>query len=186
MQSSLGSPFLSFGSRLVARTPFPVRILAVIWLALSLAFNLGLPASTANFPPAVRFLILLPMALLSLGLGVFTFWRGCKTIHSTMISVSNRQNVSFKSSRNSTTVIGGLGALQIYMILYMVAAFWLASARKSYGLSVVLSIILAAAIAYALFARKPHPKDVSVFLIGGLLITVLFGIIMATVAVPPA
>jgi hypothetical protein len=182
------SPQDTYGKRRWPRAltaiPLPLRILAVIWLFLSIAFNIGLPGSTANLPPLASFLILLPMAILSIALGLFIFWCGFKTIYAAVLSVRSPKVDASTPKSHSFYFVGGMGALQIYLIVYMLAAFWLAKASGNYGASVGLSAILVAGISYALVARKPHPKDVKVFLIGGLLITILFGLIMATVAVP--
>ena len=172
-------------SQTLAAIPLPLRILAVIWLCLSLVFNLGSPGSTANLPPITSFLILLPMAVLSIAFGLFIFWCGCKTIHAAILSVRSPKFDTSTPKNHSLYFLGGMGALQIYLILFMLAAFWLVKASGNYGASVALSAMLVAGISYALVAKKPHPKDVNVFLIGGLLTTIFFGLIMATVAIPP-
>jgi hypothetical protein len=171
-------------SKVLTAIPLPFRVLLMIWLVVSFASDIGLPGSTANLPPIAKFLILLPMAILSIAIGIFTLWRGCKTIHATTMSICSPKLENSTPKSQSFFLIGGMSALQIYLIGFMLAAFWLAEQSGNYGASVALSVLLAAGIGFALFARKLHPKDVKVFLIGGLLITILFGLIMATVAVP--
>jgi len=171
-------------SKVIEAVPLPFRVLAVIWLVVSFAFNIGLPESTANLPPIAKFVILLPIAILSIAVGLFTFWRGCKTIQAATMSIFSHKVGESTPKSQTFSFIGGMGALQIYLMVFMLAAFWLAEQSGNYGASVALSVLLAAGIGFALFARKPHQKDVKVFLIGGLLITILFGLIMATVAEP--
>jgi len=172
--------------RLLARLPLPVRILIVIWLCTSLVFYVGAPDSYANLPAPVSLVIALPMMIISIGLSVFILWRGVLTMITTARSVKAGKAFTPKASKGFAPTIGGIGALNIYMAIYMLTAFWLASLTKNYGLSVALSCLLAIGLVYCLLKRKPHPTDAKILLIGGLCVTVLFGVIMATVAVPPA
>lgn len=186
MNNSFDPNALPSPLRLVARLPMPVRILIVIWLCTSLVFYIGAPDSYANLPPPVSLAIALPMVIVSICLSIFIFWRGCLTILTTVRSVKEGESFKPNAPKGFAPTIGGIGALNICMAIYMLVAFWLASLTKSYGLSVVLSALLAMGLGYCLIKRKPHPTESKILLIGGLCVTVLFGLIMATVAVPPA
>ncbi len=170
--------------RFMERVPFPVRIAATAWLLISLVFFIA-PDLASNLSPALALFVTLPMALVAFGTGVFILWAGAKTIGDTMRSVAARKDDRDAALRRSIAFIGGIGALQIYMMLYMLIGFWLVSISGSYALSTILSALLAAGLGHALFYRKPHPSDVKIFLGGGLFVTLLFGLLMATVAVPP-
>lgn len=170
--------------RVMERVPFPVRIAATVWLLVSLVFFIA-PDVASNLSPALALFVTLPMALVAFGTGLFILWAGANTIGDTVRSVAARKEDSDAPPKRSIAFIGGMGALQIYMMLYMLIGFWLASLSGSYALSTILSALLGVGLGYALFYRKPHPSNVKIFLGGGLFITVLFGILMATVAVPP-
>lgn len=82
--------------------------------------------------------------------------------------------------------MGGWGALNIYLIVYASLSFWLAHMTRAYTLSVLLSCLLSGGFLYILIKRRPLRGDVKILLYGGLAATILFGLVMATVAVPPA
>lgn len=171
--------------RIAAWLPMPVRVLIVIWLCTSLVFYIGAPNSYANLPTPISLAISMPMIVVGICLPIFIFWRGCLTILTTARSVREGAAFTIKTPKGFAPTIGGIGALNIYMATYMLSAFWLASLTKSYGLSVALSCVLAVGLGYCLIKRKPHPTDSRILLIGGVCVTVLFGGVMATVAVPP-
>lgn len=171
--------------RTLARLPMPVRILTVIWLGISLVFYIGAPDSYSNLPTPVSLAISVPMLIVAICLPMFIFWRGCLTILTTVRSVKEGIEFTPKTPKGFAPTIGGIGALNIYMAAYMLTAVWLASLTKSYGLSIALSCVLAVGLGYCLIQRKPHPTDSRILLIGALCITILFGSILATVAMPP-
>ena len=168
------------------KVPLPIRLLFAAWIFLSLAFNLGSPSSTANLPPPVRFIVLLPMAIVSFGLSVFVLWNGGRTLFRASKSILAIVPERDGHQRSTLNFIGGVGAMNIYMIVYSLIAFGSIKPFGSYAVGMGLSCILCAGLAFLLFKRGPHPKDVKIFLWGSLGVTALFGIIMATVAAPPA
>lgn len=169
----------------VQRVPFPLRIATSIWLLVSLVAYLA-PSLAKDISPAWALFLALPMMLIALGMGLFILWRGAQTIIDTVNSVTAGNDPRNAVPKRSLAFVGGMGALQIYMMLYILIGFWLASITGTYVFSVILSCFLGAGLGFALFVRKPHPSNVKMFLGSGLFVTILFAFLMATVAVPPA
>ena len=172
--------------RLLTKLPLPVSMLFAAWMLLSLAFSLGQPSSTANLSPTIRYIVLLPIGAVSFGLSIFIIWNGGLTLFRALKSIV--QDVPEREMRRRPTfnLIGGIGALHIYMVVYFLIAFGSAKQFGGYAVGIFFSCIMCAGLAFVLFKRSPHPKDVKIFLWGSLIVTAIFGIIMATVAVPPA
>jgi len=173
-------------TRLLTKVPLPVSMLFAAWMFLSLAFSLGQPSSTANLSPPIRFIFLLPMAVVSFGVSIFIIWNGGLTLFRALRSIV--RNVPEREMRQRPTfnLIGGIGAVHIYMIVYFLIAFGSARQFGGYAVGIFFSCMICAGLAFVLFKRGPHPKDVKIFLWASLSVTAVFGIIMATVAVPPA
>lgn len=132
----------------------------------------------------MRLVIFLLLALPFYWLAAYGLWLGGKTIYSVIRNASAQKDIMFNDAWSNSSVVGGLGAVTIYLIVYAFVISWTTEITKAYTASFIISISFAMAIGYALMVRKPHPKDVKLFLIGSLLATVLFGTLMATVAVP--
>ena len=171
---------------MLAKVPAPVRFALAGWMLISLAFYLGLPCSTENVPPALRFIVLLPIALISLGLGALILWQGGLTIYRTIFCAVRGVAALGERDDSFSRFIGGVGALNIYLVVYSGTALGLARALGGYTISVILSGLIAITMGFLLFRRGRQPKDVKFFLWGGSLITIVFGILMATMAVPLA
>lgn len=172
---------------IVARAPLPVRAVLVMWIILSIVFYVGSPEATANLPPFVALLALLPMSVIGLGVAFFLLWRGFGTIAYAVKSIAAKDKADPAPYPNTFgSSVGGWGALNIYLAVYSLAVMWLAHWTGNYAASVSLSSALCLLLAYGLFWRKPHRSDVKILLVGSLIATVLFGTVMATVAVPPA
>ena len=181
-------PRLSFGDRwkrTVKRIPLPLRLLAAGWMIVSLAFNAGLPSSTDGMSSVVRFIVLLPMALVSLGLGILMVVAGGRTLFRASRSIFRRKGQNPVYHKLVYNFIGCIAASQLYLIGYMLVSASAAERFGNYTSGVALSCLLTVIIAFGLLKRGPHPADVKIFLWVALGATLLFGIIMATVAVPP-
>lgn len=188
LMQSIKSIFeLEFWQRTLSRTPLVLRAGLVVWLIVSFAFYVGGPSSTANLPPYAAFLTLLPPAAIAIWLALFVIWRGMVTIVYAWRSISRLSPPDTPSNPiGFAPSVGGWGALKIYLIVYALLAFWLAHVTRSYALSVVLSCCLSGGFLYILIKRRPLRSDVKILFYGGLAATVIFGLIMATVAVLPA
>ncbi|WP_300399445.1 hypothetical protein [uncultured Sphingobium sp.] len=187
MQSIKSIFELDFWRRTLSRTPLVLRAGLVVWLNISFAFYVGGPSSTVNLPPYAAFLAVLPSAAIALWLSLFVIWRGMATILFAWRSISQRSRPEAPSTPVGVAPsVGGWGALNIYLIVYASLSFWLAHMTSAYTLSVVLSCLLSGGFLYILIKRRPLRGDVKILLYGGLAATILFGLVMATVAVPPA
>jgi hypothetical protein len=187
MQSIKSIFELAFWQRTLSRTPLVLRAGLIVWLIVSFAFYVGGPSSTVNLPPYVAFLAVLPSAAIALWLSLFIIWRGMGTLLFTLRSISQRHQPKTSSPPlGFASSVGGWGALNIYLIVYASLSFWLAHMTRSYTLSVALSCVLSVGFIYVLTKRRPLRSDVKILLYGGLAATILFGLIMATIAVPPA
>lgn len=187
MQSIKSIFELAFWQRLLSGTPLILRAGLVIWMIVSLAFYVGGHSATANLPPYVAFLAVLPTAAIALWIPLLIIWRGIGTLIYAWRSIIQRnQPQTPLIPRGFASSVGGWGALQIYMVLYALLAFWLAHITRAYTLSVILSCVLAGSFIYVLAKRRPFRSDVKILLYGGLAVTSLVGLIMATVAVQPA
>jgi hypothetical protein len=164
-----------------------LRAALVVWLIISFAFYVGAPSSTENLPPYAAFLAMLPSAAIALWLSLFVIWRGMVTIVFALrlISQSPRPEAPLTPVGFAPSV-GGWGALNIYLVAYAFPSFWLAQMTGAYALSVALSCLLSGGFLYILIKRRPLRSDVKILLYGGLAATILFALVMATVAVPPA
>ena len=177
----------AFWQRTLSRTPLVLRAVLVVWLIVSFAFYVGGPSSTVNLPPYAAFLAVLPSAAIALWLSLFILWRGMGTLIFAFQSISQPHHIETQStSLGFASSVGGWGALNIYLIVYASLSFWLAHMTHTYTLSVALSCVLSGGFIYALVKRRPLRSDVKILFYGGLAATILFGLIMATVAVPPA
>ncbi|WP_150291621.1 hypothetical protein [Sphingobium estronivorans] len=187
MQSIKSIFELAFWQRIFSRTPLGLRAVLVVWLIVSFAFYVGGPSSTVNLPPYLAFLAILPSAAIALWLSLFIIWRGMGTLIFTLKSISQRhQPETSSTSLGFASSVGGWGALNIYLVVYAPLSFWLAHMTRAYTLSVALSCVLSGCFIYVLIKRRPLRSDVKILLYGGLAATVLFCLIMATIAVPPA
>ena len=187
MRSIRGIFELAFWQRTLSRTPWALRVVLFVWLIVSFAFYVGGPSSTVNLPPYAAFLAVLPSATITVWLSLFIIWRGMGTLIFVLRSISQHHQPETPSAPVVFgRSVGGWGALNIYLVAYALLSFWLAHITRTYTVSVALSCVLSGGFIYILAKRLPLRSDVKILVYGGLAITVLLGLIMATVAVVPA
>ncbi len=184
METPTNPGLLQHWTKQIEKLPLPVRIVLGIWIIVSVALHLGAPAVTESLPPFARYLIMLPMALGSLGIAFFLLWSGCSTLFRAWKSVAGTGAGRASSLSPIQSLIGGLGALNIYLL----ACSWIVFvAMQSFGgrlIGIGLSLLLIGGLAFALFRRGPHPGDVKVFFWGALGLTSFLALLFILVAPP--
>lgn len=171
-------------AKLVLKLPLPVRLALAAWLLVSAAVSIGAPSLVEGFSPLPRFIILLPAAILSLGASLFVLWSGCKTLFRVSQGISRAVPEPAGDPRPIHGFIGGIGAINIYLLAYGLVVFGSLELSGGRGPSIALSGLLSTGLALVLFRRGPHPRDVRIFLWGSLGLTLFFGLLFLFVMLP--
>jgi hypothetical protein len=162
----------------IARVPTPVRVILAVWVLVSVGFNVSSPSSTANLSPAVAFIALLPAALVSLGVAIYSFWHGGLTLVRTARYAMGRVSKTEERIQTSDRLIGGIGALNIYILAFFGTIFTTSHFLETYTVSIMVSIGVLTGMIFILVMRKRLPIDVKAFLWSAASVTLLFAVIM--------
>lgn len=169
----------------IERVPKPIRLITAVWLIVSLAFNFGLPSSTANLSPIFRAVLLLPSAVISVGLAIYILWQGGITLWRTGKCGFGNFTSTDGERWLSNAFVGGIGALNIYMVAYFSAVIGISRSLGNYDVTTLMSAAIVAGMILVLFKRKPLPSDVKIFLWSSGIITAFFAVLFITVSAPP-
>jgi len=171
-------------ANLVVKLPLPVRLALAAWLLASAALSIGAPSLVESLAPLPRVIVLLPAVILSLGASLFVLWSGCKTLFRVSQAIAQTVPEPAGDPRPIHGFIGGIGAINIYLLAYGLVVFGSLEPFGGRGPSIALSGLLSAGLALVLFRRGPHPRDVRIFLWGSLGLTLFFGLLFLFVVSP--